>query len=132
MLKLMNYGLQYLKNKTYTVFYSRLASTEPDFFLNKLDDFIETHDACYEVHVLRSFDKYHSIVRNCEDLLRSYFSFFSIECFEDGMKHMDLYYPEQARSVRANLDHHILLTDSDIEDIQNELDSGDDDEAVFV
>lgn len=56
--KLLNYGITYEKNKIYTAFYSRFLSIEPDFHLNRIRRFDDTRDACYDVRLLRCFGKF--------------------------------------------------------------------------
>lgn len=53
--ELLNYGMQYHKNKIYTIFYSDSINNEPRFDLPISAVFDEKKDGCYEGSIIKHF-----------------------------------------------------------------------------
>lgn len=57
-IKLLNYGVDLFKNKTFIVFYTQHMDEEPDFNSNISEKFNEKRRACYHATIVRGFGMY--------------------------------------------------------------------------
>lgn len=128
MIDLLNYGIRYQKKKLNKIFISHNIEAEPNFQSGILAIYNNERNGCYIGTLLKSFGKIFLIFfKNLEKCIYQFFLYIMLlETYEAGLAHIAQCYPDQLEVNRNKNEIH--LTDSDVEDIQNELDESDDDD----